>query len=177
MDIALYQPDIPQNTGTILRLGACLSLPVHIIEPAGFPASDRAFRRAGLDYLDHVALHRHADWEAFEHWRRGAGRRVVLLTTRASTNFADLTYRKDDILLCGQETRGVPPAVHKAAEARVRVPMAPAMRSLNVAVALAMVAGEALRQLGAFPDGAEDEGSVNHETTVEGQRSRVADDG
>jgi len=177
LDIALFQPDIPQNTGTILRLGACLSLPVHIIEPAGFPVSDRAFRRAGLDYLDHVALRRHVDWDAFERWRLDAGRRLVLLTTKAATNFADLTYRKDDILLCGQETGGAPSAVHEAAAARVRIPMAPAMRSLNVAVALAMVAGEALRQLGAFPDGAEDEGSVSHETTVEGQRSRVADYG
>ncbi|RMD86633.1 MAG: tRNA (cytidine(34)-2'-O)-methyltransferase [Alphaproteobacteria bacterium] len=150
MDIALYQPDIPQNTGTILRLGACLGLTVHIIGPAGFSLADRALRRAGLDYLERARLHPHDDWGAFVRWRQAAGRRLVLLTTGATRDYTDLIYRKDDILLCGQESGGVPPAIHGAAGARVRIPMVPGARSLNVAVAVAMVAGEALRQLDAF---------------------------
>jgi len=152
VDLALYQPDIPQNTGTILRLGACLSVPVRIIEPAGFAFSDRALKRAGLDYMDRTTLHRHDDWAAFDAWRRAAGRRLVLLTTHGEIGYTNLTYRKDDILLCGQESAGVPEAVHDTAEARVRIPVAAGTRSLNVAVAAAMVLGEALRQTGVLPD-------------------------
>jgi len=149
MRIALYQPDIPQNTGTILRLCACLGIEAHIIEPAGFPVTDRAFRRAGMDYLDAVALMRHASFEAFEAWRRQAGTRLVLLTTAATQSYLDFAYGDSDVLLFGRESAGVPDAVHTAADARLRIPMSGGMRSLNVAMAAAMVAGEALRQVGA----------------------------
>jgi len=146
MRIALYEPDIPQNTGTILRLAACLGIAAHIIEPAGFPVSDRAFRRAGMDYLDQVALVRHANWDAFEAWRKHAGARVILFTTRATLSYYDYAYRADDVLLFGRESAGVPEAVHTAADVRLVIPMAGGLRSLNVAVAAAMAVGEALRQ-------------------------------
>ena len=106
MRIALFEPDIPQNTGTILRLAACLGIEAHIIEPAGFPTSDRAFRRAGMDYLDQVEIVRHASWEAFETWRRAAGARLILFTTRASLPYLEHAFRPDDILLFGRETVG-----------------------------------------------------------------------
>jgi tRNA (cytidine/uridine-2'-O-)-methyltransferase len=146
MRIALYEPDIPQNTGTILRLCACLGVAAHIIEPAGFPTSDRAFRRAGMDYLDQVALLRHSDWDAFERWRADEGGRLVLFTTRASASYLDHAFRPDDILLFGRETAGVPERVHRAADARLVIPMQGGLRSINVALACAMALGEALRQ-------------------------------
>lgn len=146
MRIALFQPDIPQNAGTILRLAACLGIEVHVIEPAGFPTSDRAFRRAGMDYLDQVTVERHAAWPAFEDWRRGAGLRLVLFTTAAATSYLDHAYRADDVLLFGRESSGVPGEVQRAADVRLRIPMRAGMRSLNVAVATAMAVGEALRQ-------------------------------
>ena len=146
MRIALYQPDIPQNAGTVLRLAACLGIEVHIIEPAGFPTSDRAFRRAGMDYLDQVALVRHASFAAFEVWRARERARLILLTTRASTSYLDYAFRRGDILLFGRESSGVPQEVHAAADARLVIPMRPGLRSLNVAVAAAMVVGEAMRQ-------------------------------
>jgi tRNA (cytidine/uridine-2'-O-)-methyltransferase len=149
MHLALYEPDIPQNTGTILRLCACLGITAHIIEPAGFPLTDRAFRRAGMDYLDAVELRRHASFEAFEAWRRQAGRRLVLLTTAATQSYLDFAYGDSDVLLFGRESAGVPDAVHTAADARLRILLRPGLRSLNVAMAAAMVAGEALRQVGA----------------------------
>ncbi len=148
MRIALYEPDIPQNTGTILRLCACLGIEAHIIEPAGFPTSDRAFRRAGMDYLDAVAIVRHASWRDFEAWRRGKRHRLVLFTTAASISYLEYLYRADDVLLFGRESAGVPEEVHAAADARLVIPMRPNLRSLNVAVAAAMAAGEALRQTG-----------------------------
>jgi tRNA (cytidine/uridine-2'-O-)-methyltransferase len=151
MAIALYQPDIPQNTGTILRLAACLGVDAHIIEPAGFPTSDRAFRRAGMDYLDRVALHRHGSWQDFEDWRREAGRRLILFTTRATVCYLDHAFRVDDVLLFGRETSGVPDDVHAAADARLTIPMRPGLRSINVAMAAAMALGEALRQTGGLP--------------------------
>lgn len=157
-DIALYQPDIAQNTGTILRLGACLGLGVHVVGPAGFPLSARGLRRAGMDYLDHVELMLHDDFAAFDAVVRAAGRRLVLLTTRASENYLELIYRKDDILLFGQESAGVPDDVHDRADLRARIAMRPGMRSLNVAMAAAMVAGEVLRQVagpGTDPGGEE----------------------
>jgi tRNA (cytidine/uridine-2'-O-)-methyltransferase len=148
MQIALYEPDIAQNTGTILRLCACLDVSAHIIEPAGFPVSDRAFRRAGMDYLEQVTLRRHASWTAFDEWRRAEGLRLVLLTTQATTSYLDHRYG-NDVLLFGRESAGVPDAVYAAADARLTIPMRPALRSLNVAMACAMVVGEALRQAGA----------------------------
>src|SRR5262249_25063959 len=146
MRIALYEPDIPQNTGTILRLAACLGLEAHIIEPAGFPTSDRAFRRAGMDYLDQVALVRHPNWDTFEAWHPPMGGRLVLFTTRAPLSYYDHAFAPDDVLMFGRESAGVPDAVHAAADVRLVIPMRGGLRSLNVAVAAAMAVGEALRQ-------------------------------
>jgi tRNA (cytidine/uridine-2'-O-)-methyltransferase len=148
MRLALYQPDIAQNTGTILRLAACLSVEAHVIEPAGFPTSDRAFRRAGMDYLDHVRLVRHLSWVAFETWRRERALRLVLFTTRGARSYLDHRFGTDDILLFGRESAGVPDEVHAAADARLVIPMRPGLRSLNVAMSCAMALGEALRQTG-----------------------------
>jgi len=150
MRIALFEPDIPQNTGTILRLAACLGVEAHIIEPAGFPTSDRAFRRAGMDYLDQVAIIRHTSWQAFEAWRRGAGARLLLFTTAATASYLDQAYRADDVLAFGRESAGVPEPVHRAADARLRIPMQPGLRSINVAMAAAMGLGEAMRQTNGF---------------------------
>jgi tRNA (cytidine/uridine-2'-O-)-methyltransferase len=150
MRIALYEPDIPQNTGTILRLAACLGVEAHIVEPAGFPTSDRAFRRAGMDYLDRVSLIRHASWSAFEAWRRQERLRLILFTTTAAVSYLDHTYRPDDILLFGRESSGVPEAVHRAADARLLIPMRRDLRSINVAVVAAMAVGEAMRQTNGF---------------------------
>ena len=146
MRIALYQPDIPQNTGTILRLCACLQVEAHIIEPAGFPVTDRAFRRAGMDYLDAVAILRHASWEQFAGWRQTDGGRLLLFTTRGSRSYLDAHYRPDDILLFGRESAGVPDAVQTAADDRLVIPIASGLRSLNIAMSVAMALGEALRQ-------------------------------
>lgn len=151
--LALYQPDIPQNCGTMLRLCACLGAEAAIVEPANFPVSDRAFRRAGLDYLDAVRIDRHPSFAAFDAWRRVAGRRLVLLTTRAAMPHTGFAFAADDILMVGRESAGVAEAVHAAADAAVVVPMRPSLRSLNVAVAAAMVLGEALRQTAGFPPG------------------------
>ncbi len=147
--LALFQPDIPQNAGTMLRACACLQLDAAIVEPAGFPVSDRHFRRAGMDYLDHVSIARHVSFAAFEDWRRRTGRRLVLLTTQGAVAYTDFAYRADDILMVGRESAGAPPDVHAAADARIVVPIRPELRSLNVAVAAAMVMGEALRQTSA----------------------------
>jgi tRNA (cytidine/uridine-2'-O-)-methyltransferase len=148
MRIALYEPDIPQNTGTILRLCACLGIEAHIIEPAGFPVTDRAFRRAGLDYLDHVSITRHASFTAFQEWRAREALKLVLLTTAAETGYLDHSYGDDQVVLFGRESAGVPQTVHQAADIRLRIPIAAGLRSLNVAMAVALVAGEALRQTG-----------------------------
>jgi tRNA (cytidine/uridine-2'-O-)-methyltransferase len=149
MRIALYEPDIPQNTGTILRLCACLGLPADIIEPAGFPITDRAFRRAGMDYLDQVEIIRHVSFADFDDWLRSQGLKLVLFTTAATRSYLDHTFTGDEVLLFGRESAGVPEAVHKAADTRLRIPIRAGLRSLNVAMAVAMVAGEALRQTGA----------------------------
>jgi tRNA (cytidine/uridine-2'-O-)-methyltransferase len=146
MQIAIFQPDIPQNTGTILRLCACLDVQAHIIEPAGFPISDRHFRRAGMDYLDHVTLVRHDSWSKFEQWRREKGYRLVLFTTKAAGSYLDHRYSEADILLFGRESAGVPDEVAAAADARLVIPIKAGLRSLNVAIAAAMALGEALRQ-------------------------------
>ena len=150
MRIALYEPDIPQNTGTILRLCACLGLEAHIIEPAGFPVTDRAFRRAGMDYLDRVVLTRHGSFAAFEDWRHASRLDLVLMTTAAERGYLEHAFGNDQVLLFGRESAGVPEAVHAAADVRLRIPIAEGLRSLNVAMAVAMVAGEALRQTGGF---------------------------
>ncbi|WP_293858701.1 tRNA (cytidine(34)-2'-O)-methyltransferase [uncultured Alsobacter sp.] len=161
MRLALYQPDIPQNTGTMLRLCACLGVAADIIEPAGFPVSDRAFRRAGMDYLDQVDIVRHISWmrfrAAFQPGEALEGRRLVLATTRGAVAHTAFAFQEHDVLLLGRESAGVPEDVHQAADARVFVPMRRGLRSLNVAVAAAMLLGEALRQTGALQKLAEQE--------------------
>ncbi|MEA2883511.1 MAG: tRNA (cytidine/uridine-2-O-)-methyltransferase [Bradyrhizobium sp.] len=151
--IALYQPDIPQNTGTILRLCACLNVEAHIIEPAGFPVSDRHFRRAGMDYLDQVRIVRHDSWTKFEQWRHSERLRLVLFSTRGALPYLDYRYTTSDILLFGRESAGVPDEVIAAADARLVIPIAPGLRSLNVAMASAMALGEALRQTASGDNG------------------------
>lgn len=147
VSLALYQPDIAGNTGTILRLGACLGLAVEIIEPVGFDLSDRALKRAGMDYLAMSRLVRHVDFAAFEAARRAAGRRLVLFTTKATARYTDFAFQAGDILLFGRESAGVPDGVHALADAAVTIPMDGGGRSLNLAVAAGMAAGEALRQV------------------------------
>lgn len=146
--IALYQPDIAGNTGTILRMAACLGIGVDIIEPAGFDVSDRNLRRAGMDYLEMARLSRHVDFARFEEWRRGEYRRLVLLSTKAALPYTGFGFCDGDILLFGRESAGVPDEIHDIADARLLIPMKGGGRSLNVALAAAMVAGEALRQIG-----------------------------
>jgi tRNA (cytidine/uridine-2'-O-)-methyltransferase len=146
MQLALFQPDIPQNTGTILRLCACLNVEAHIIEPAGFPVSDRHFRRSGMDYLDHVTLQRHDSWSKFEQWRHEKGYRLILFTTKGVSSYLDYRYGAADILLFGRESAGVPDDVAASADARLVIPILPGLRSLNIAMAAAMALGEALRQ-------------------------------
>lgn len=151
VSLALYQPDIPQNTGTILRLAVCLSMRVHIIEPAGFIWSEKSFRRSGMDYLEKADIVRH---NSFEHFLEARGEsRLIVLTTAAGQNYSEFEFSAGDILLLGRESAGVPQDVHDCADARVVIPMAEGTRSLNVAMAAAMVSGEALRQTKGFPSG------------------------
>ena len=149
MRLALYQPDIPQNTGTMLRLATCLGVGVDLIEPCGFVWDDRRLRRAGMDYLEGVDLFRHESWAAFRAAPQAG--RLVLLTTSGAIPYADFAFRPSDTLMVGRESAGVPAAVHAAADARVVIPMAPGARALNVAVAAAMALGEALRQTASLP--------------------------
>lgn len=150
LKIALYQPDIPGNTGTILRFAACMGLSVDIIEPAGFVLSDKNLKRAGMDYIASVTMTRHINFDSFETWRKAEGRRVVLASTKAAVPYADFQFKPDDILLFGRESAGVPDHVHEGADARILIPMAQGQRSINVALSAAMIAGEALRQTGGF---------------------------
>lgn len=149
--IALFQPDIPQNSGAIMRLCACLGVATHIIAPAGFDLSDRALRRAGMDYLDHTTIVHHTSWRTFEIWRSENAGRLVLMTTRATLPYTGLAFAPDDIILLGRESAGVPDDVHTAADERVLIPMVAGLRSLNVATSAAIVLGEALRQTDEFP--------------------------
>lgn len=154
MRLALFQPDIPQNTGTLLRLGACLDLPVDIIEPCGFIFNEKAMRRAGMDYLDKVSVRRHNSWQDFLAFRAEHPEeygRIILLTTHASTPYTDFEFRPDDVILMGRESAGVPEDVHQTADARLLIPMNKNARSINVAVSAVMVIGEALRQTNLFP--------------------------
>ena len=148
MRLALYQPDIPQNLGAFLRLSACLGVALDIIEPCGFPFDDKRIRRVSMDYYDRAQLTRHTSWEAFQ--RAGATGRLLLLTTKGTARFPDVAFRQDDILLCGQESAGVPAEVHAAADLTVRIPMQIGLRSLNVALAAAMVLAEGLRQTAGY---------------------------
>ena len=149
LEIALYQPDIAPNAATILRMCACFGIRCRIIEPAGFVMTDSTFRRAGMDYLDRAALVSDASWTAFR--AATAGRRTVLVTTKATLPYADFAFAPGDMILMGRESSGVPDRVHEEVEARITIPMMPGLRSLNVAMACAMVTGEALRQLRSFP--------------------------
>lgn len=151
--LALYQPDIPQNTGTLLRTAACLAVPLDVIGPAGFDMTDRALRRAGLDYLDRVEVMRHESFDAFDGWRRRQTPvpRLVLVSAHAATTLAEFIFKSEDILMLGRESAGVPETVRAVSDAAVRIPIAPGLRSLNVAVAGAIVLAEALRQTTGFP--------------------------
>jgi tRNA (cytidine/uridine-2'-O-)-methyltransferase len=150
--LALYQPDIPQNAGSLMRLGACLGVGIDVIEPCGFLLSDRNFRRAGMDYLKSADIRRHASWTQFrEGFEAEGGQRLVLLTTRGTMAYSDFAFSPADTLLVGRESAGVPDEVHEVAAARLLIPLKKDMRSLNVAQAAAMVLGEALRQTNLFP--------------------------
>jgi tRNA (cytidine/uridine-2'-O-)-methyltransferase len=149
MRLALFEPDIPQNTGTLMRLCACLGVPLDIIEPCGFLLTDKNLKRAGMDYLERLDMQRHSSWKAFQGARQTSRR--VLLTTRAAQSFLDFKFEKTDILIAGRESAGVPDTVHDACPARIVVPMVRGVRSLNVAVAASIVLSEALRQTGLFP--------------------------
>ena len=146
--IALYQPDIPGNTGTILRFAACMGVGVDIIEPAGFRLDDKTLKRAGMDYLELASLTRHASWDAFEEWRIGEQARLILITTKATDAYTNFSFRPDDILLFGRESAGVPEGVHKVADAQLLIPMVEGARSINLALSVSMVMGEAIRQVG-----------------------------
>jgi tRNA (cytidine/uridine-2'-O-)-methyltransferase len=150
VELALYQPDIAQNTGTLLRLGACLGVIIHIIHPTGFLFSRRELKRSGMDYLDLAEIVEHDSYAHFDAARRAAGRRLVLLTTKASESAYATAYRETDILLLGRESAGVPSEVAADADLRLRIPMLADRRSLNVAVAASLILGEALRQTGRF---------------------------
>lgn len=153
MRLALYEPDIPHNSGAILRLAACFGVAVDVIEPCGFQLTDRRLRRAGMDYLGLVALVRHDSWAAYERARaaRGQPGRLILLTTRGDEALPAFNFRSDDTLLLGSESAGVPAAIHAGADSRLRIPLAPGARSLNVALAAAIALGEAMRQTKSFP--------------------------
>jgi len=150
--LALFQPDIPQNAGTLFRLSACLGLGVDVIEPCGFVFDDRKLKRAGMDYLDRARVIRHASWEAFATILENSGRRLVLLTTKGEHRHDRFSFLPGDTLMVGRESSGVPPDIAAAAAARIRIPMVVGPRSINVALAAAMVTGEALRRLDGFPD-------------------------
>ncbi|GIK99635.1 MAG: tRNA (cytidine(34)-2'-O)-methyltransferase [Alphaproteobacteria bacterium] len=150
MRLVLFQPDIPQNTGAILRLAACFGVAVDVIEPCGFVWDEPRMRRAGMDYLDAVEIRRHSSWGRYR--EAEASGRLVLLTTRADLAYGDFAFQADDRLLLGRETSGAPAELHDAADARIAVPMRPGLRSLNVAMAAAIVLAEALRRTGALPD-------------------------
>jgi tRNA (cytidine/uridine-2'-O-)-methyltransferase len=149
--LALYEPDIPQNAGTLFRLGACLGIPIDVIEPAGFDASDRNLKRAGLDYLPHVTILRHLSFLHFDRWRQENGYRLVLATTKSAVCFNDFAFEHGDIILLGRESAGVPEAVHEAADHRITIPIRAGLRSLNIAIAGGILVAEALRQLDGFP--------------------------
>ena len=148
--LALFEPDIPQNAGTLFRLGACLGFPVDLIEPAGFDASDRAMRRAAMDYFGHVEITRHLNWAAFLAFTLANGHRIVAATTHGAVAHHTFAFSERDVILLGRESAGLPEAVHRSAHARVAIPLRPGLRSLNVALAGAMLMGEALRQLDGF---------------------------
>lgn len=145
--LALFEPDIPQNLGAIMRLCACFAMPLHIIEPCGFALDDKRIRRAGMDYIEHVRWQRHASWQRFQDWASEHGKRLLLLTTKASEPYDEISYQSGDVLLFGRESAGVPSDVHSVADGRLIIPMRGGVRSLNLAMSAAIVASEAIRQL------------------------------
>ena len=147
-DLVLFQPDIPGNAGTLIRFGACMGISVHIIEPAGFRLDEKAFRRAGMDYIEQAVMQKHLNWEAFQAWRLAEGRRLLLLTTKSDHPYTDFTFKPDDLIMLGRESSGAPEYVHKAVDARLTIEMKGEARSLNMALSGAMVMGEVLRQVG-----------------------------
>jgi tRNA (cytidine/uridine-2'-O-)-methyltransferase len=149
MRLTLFQPDIPQNVGAILRLAACLGAAVDLIEPCGFVVDDRRLRRAGMDYIDHVSWQRYESWERYQQIKSPG--RLILLSSKASISYADFAFRSDDSLLLGQESAGVPELVRDVCDAAVTIPLNPGLRSLNVALAAAIVLAEALRQTQGLP--------------------------
>lgn len=149
--LALYQPEIPQNTGTLMRLGACLNISLDIIHPCGFVWNDRHLRRAGMDYVDIATVHHHDSWPAFLAWMHHEQHRLILLDTKGETPYTEFGFQEGDILLMGQESSGVPKEVFQEISHRLYIPMASGCRSLNVALAAAMVIGESFRQLKLFP--------------------------
>ncbi|WP_454016954.1 tRNA (cytidine(34)-2'-O)-methyltransferase [Azospirillum sp. Marseille-Q6669] len=149
MRLVLFEPDIPQNAGTLMRLAAGLGVPLDLIEPCGFVLDDRKLRRAGMDYIDQLALVRHSSWEAYRALPQAG--RLVLLTTRGAVPYTDFAFAPDDRIMVGRESAGVPDDVHEAVDARLVIPLMPPARSLNVALSAAMVLGEALRQTAALP--------------------------
>ncbi|WP_321341482.1 tRNA (cytidine(34)-2'-O)-methyltransferase [uncultured Cohaesibacter sp.] len=150
IDIALFQPDIPQNTGTILRMATCLNLHVHIIEPCGFTLNDRTLRRAGMDYLERASFTKHISWNHFKDWQQESGKRLLLATTKTHASFYEMTYQDGDILLFGRESAGVPDEVHDYVTDRITIPMHEGERSLNLAISTAMITTEALRQVRSY---------------------------
>ena len=150
MRIALYEPDIPQNTGNILRLGACLGLNIDIIEPTGYIFDDKNFKRSAMDYIKHIKYKRHLDWDSFFKWAKNNDFRLILFTTKSDKNYCDYSFRESDILLFGRESAGVPEKVHNAVDEKLTIPMVKGLRSLNVSSAVALVVGEACRQLNLF---------------------------
>lgn len=150
IDLALYQPDIANNTGTLIRLGACLGTTIHLIHPTGFPFSAKSLARAGLDYVDQAVVHEHVSWAQFNAWRHEQGRRLVLLTTKAHTSAYAVQYFDSDILMVGRESAGVPDAVAEASDLQIRIPMREGLRSINVALAATLILGEAKRQTDGF---------------------------
>ena len=154
MRLALFQPDIPQNTGTLLRLGACLDLPIDIIEPCGFIFNEKAMRRAGMDYLHLASYKRHNSWQDFIDYRKDHPNeygRIILMTTKSTKPYTDFKFKPNDIILMGRESAGVPESIHELADARITIPMNQNARSINVAVSAVMVIGEALKQTNLFP--------------------------
>lgn len=147
VELALYQPEIASNLGAVMRLAACLGMKLHVIEPCGFPLDDRKLRRAAMDYYDYVIWQKHADWQHFEGWAGSQGKRLLLLTTRATAPYDGVSFTPDDILLFGRESAGVPQEVHARVEQRITIPMAGECRSLNLALSVAITAGEAARQV------------------------------
>ena len=146
MRIALYQPDIPQNTGNIFRLGACLGVSVDIIEPTGFIFDDKKFKRSAMDYIDHIDYKKHIDWQQFYDWSQEKKYRLILMTTKAGQSFYEFEFHSSDILLFGRESAGVPDNIHQIVNHRLTIPMKKGVRSINLSSSVALVLGEGLRQ-------------------------------